>query len=156
METQTKNRNGSMKIFLSMLIMVSAFLMMGAGAQALDWHTANQTTVAWDAVTLNTAGDPIPADNTIEYKVYLANAITDPNKANPVEIYVGSETVYTITLADEGQYFVGLQTIRRLENVVVGESILVWSDDPAATGAGGEFGIRYFISPAHPTGMTRQ
>lgn len=161
METQTKDRNGSMKIFkiksLVMLIMISAFLMMGADAQALNWHTANQTTVAWDAVTLNSDGDPIPTTDAVSYVGYLVNAATDPEKTNPVEVYSGTETQTTLTLTEEGSYYFGVKAVRNLaDGTVAGESVIAWADDPAFTGAGNEFGIRFYLGPAPPTGLRPQ
>lgn len=139
--------------FLAMLLMITVFLTMGAAAQAFEWFTANQYTIAWDVVTLKSDGTEIPATDTVEYVAYLANAVTDPDKSNPVEVYAGAETQTLITLSAEGQYLAGVKSVRKIEDgTVVSESVINWSDDPGATG-GNPFGIRFYLSPATVTGI---
>ena len=119
-----------------------------------EWHTANQITITWDAVTEMQGGFAIPETDIIEYRVYLSNAVTDPDKTNPAEIDVTGELFYTIILTDEGRYFVGLQTIRKLaDGEVIGESYIGWTDDPAIVLDGVTFGIRYFLPPMVPVGL---
>jgi len=128
------------------------FLVLLAGvALAQTWHTANQATVAWDAVTTIDNGDPLPAGDTIEYVVYLSNAITDPNKDNPVEVARTTDTSQLITLNVEGSYFVGCKAIRKIaDGTEVGESVVAWSDDPQYVLNGETFGLRYFLAPSAP------
>lgn len=121
---------------------------------AQEWHTANQITISWDAVTEMQGGVAIPETDIIEYKIYLSNAVTDPDKTNPAEIDSVNATSYTITLVNEGSYFVGLQTIRTLaDETFAGESVIGWSDDPAIVLDGHTFGIRHFLPPLVPTGL---
>ena len=89
-----------MKRWILAFIMI--FFVAVPAAHALNWHTANQATVAWDPVTTLADGSAIPAGSTIEYTVYLANSITDPGKTNPSEIATVAATEYTITLNTEG------------------------------------------------------
>jgi hypothetical protein len=134
---------------------VIAILLIFTGiAFAQTWHTVNQATVAWDAVTALDNGDPLPAGDTIEYVVYLANAITDPNKDNPSEIETITATQSTITLNVEGSYFVGVKAVRKIaDGTNVGESEVAWSDDPQFVQGGATFGLRYFLPPAAPGNM---
>ena len=130
------------------------FLLYTALGLGQEWHTANQFTVTWDAVTEMQGGYAIPETDIIEYRLYLSNAITDLDKTNPAEIDVTGDTSYVITLVNEGQYFVGLQTIRKLANGdVIGESIIGWTDDPAIVLDGVTFGIRHFLPPMVPVGV---
>ncbi|MCK4826476.1 hypothetical protein KA005_62620 [bacterium] len=130
------------------------FLAMPLSTFAQEWHTVNQITVVWDAVTAMSNGDLIPATDIIEYKVYLSNTITDPDKTNPAEIGIASDVNYLITLVNEGKYFVGLRTVRKLSNgEVIGESVIGWSDDPAIVTDGKVFGIQHFLLPMVPTGL---
>lgn len=123
-------------------------------AIAQTWVTANQATIAWDAVTVNSDGDPLPPGETMEYVVYLANAVTDLNKANPTEVATTSTLSQVITLNVEGQFFVGVRSVRKAgDGTVLGQSIIIWSDNPAYVLGGQTFGIRYFKSPAAPTGL---
>lgn len=133
-------------------LFVVLFLVLLAGvALAQTWHTANQATVAWDAVTTIDNGDPLPPTDTIEYVVYLSNAITDPNKDNPVEVARTTNLEQLITLNVEGQYFVGCKAIRKIaDGTEVGESVVAWSDDPQYVLNGETFGLRYFLPPSAP------
>jgi len=135
--------------FLSMLLLAAMALSITMGAaQAASWHTANQLTVAWDAVTTKDDGGALGAGETIEYVVYMANAATDPNKANPVEVDRTAATESTLTLNVEGSFFVGVKAVRKLaDGTAVSESTISWSDTADATGAGNEFGVRYFLPP---------
>ena len=129
-------------------------LLVGGIAFAQTWHTTNQATVEWDAVTTVGGGTPLPAGDTIEYVVYLANAITDPNKTNPSEVGRLTGTSQLITLNVEGQYFVGVKAIRKIpDGTEVGESEVAWSDDPQYCQNGETFGLRYFLPPAAPKNM---
>ena len=144
----------TMKI-LGMLIIISVFMTMGAAAHAFEWYTANQYTIAWDAVTLKSDDTPIPSTDTVEYVAYLANALTDPDKSNPKEVYRGTDVEITITLNYEGQYWAGVKAIRKIaDGTEVSESVIVWSDDPDATG-NNPFGVRFYLSPKTVTGIGR-
>lgn len=126
-------------------------LFLAGVALAQTWYTANQATVAWDAVTTIDNGDPLPPTDTIEYVVYLANAVTDPNKTNPVEVARTTNTQQVITLNVEGQYFVGCKAIRKIaDGTEVGESVIAWSDDPQYVQNGETFGLRYYLPPSAP------
>jgi len=120
-------------------------------AYAVEWKTVNQATIAWDPVTTNIDGDPIPAEHTIKYRVFLANATTDPNKENPVQLGETDQTQYLITLNVEGRYIAGVQSVRYDEN---GTELAVspdinWSDvNGAATP--NPFGFVRWIPPSSP------
>jgi hypothetical protein len=43
------------------LLIIIAVLIFAAPAMAQTWHTANQVTLAWDAVTTLSSGDPVPS-----------------------------------------------------------------------------------------------
>jgi len=130
-------------------IAVVILLLIVGVAFAQTWHTANQATVAWDAVTTLGDGSPLPAGDTMEYVVYLSNAITDPNKDNPTEVTTVTATSHLITLNVEGSFFVCVKAVRKLaDTTVVGESEVAWSDDPQYVQAGETFGLRYFLPPA--------
>ena len=132
------------KLFLILLVSIIAFTGV---ALAQTWYTANQKTVARDAVTTKANGSPVPAGE-ISYTVYLYNAVTDPTHANPVEIGTTSQTQYLVTLGTEGKYFFGVKSVRTVDGEIVGESAIVWSSDPAY-----DFGLQYFAAPADPGGL---
>ncbi|MGW8177732.1 MAG: hypothetical protein ACWGQW_02890 [bacterium] len=123
-------------------------------AMAITWVTANQATVQWDAVTADVDGDPIPAGTHVEYKVWLANKLTDPNKSNPVELTQTTATEFTITLNTKGQYVIGVNAIHIEDNtsLELAVSDFAWSDNPDncadtdGDGVGNDFGIRFFAA----------
>jgi len=121
---------------------------------AQEWMTVNQATIAWDAVTKLSDNSSVPSDNIIEYTVYLANALTDPNKEHPITVETVNGTECTVTLTEEGRYFVGVKAIRRLaDGTLVSESTIGWSDDPAIAYEGNTFGLQYFLPPKVSTGL---
>ena len=134
-----------MKKILALLIIVFA---TAANAQTPQtWHTANQSTVAWDAVETNENGDPVlPAE--ISYVVYLCNAVTDINCTNPAEVASTTETQQLITINTEGKYFVGVKAVRAVDGEIVGESVIAWSNDLAYN-----WGLQYYAAPAVPSGL---
>lgn len=148
------NRVTTMAMVFTTVVMLLLFF--SSLTEAQEWKTANQVTVAWDAVTVKQDGEAIPAEDIVEYTLYLSNAVTDPDKSNPVEIGSTRELQYTITLNTEGKYFAGIKSKRIVVNAdqteeVVGESEIVWSDDPAV--APNPFGLRYYLPPASPSGL---
>lgn len=154
-------KSAAAKIILVALLIAG---MTSAPAWALNWHTANQATVAWDAITADIDGDPIPAGFEVRYKVYLVNAATDPGKANPAEISTAGgilETQLTFTLAAKGKYYVGVRAyqVDSTTGEEVAESAFAWSDNPTdcadvdGDGTGDDFGIRYYVALAAPGGM---
>lgn len=138
---------------------LAAVLLVATAAWAVDWYTANQASVAWDAVTTDANGDPIPGTGErITYVVYLANAQTDPNKTNPVEVGSTQDTQMTITLGTKGSFYVGTKSVLEADDgaggwTVASESEVVWSDDPQAVQGGVTFGIRFYPAPSAPGGL---
>ena len=139
---------------VSCLLIVFSLVSICTLAHSFEWHTANQSTIVWNAVTTLENNATIPESNIIEYKLWLANALTDPDKENPLEVGVTSETLYVVTLHAEGKFFVGLQTIRKSQGGdLIGESGIGWTDDPKITAPGPTFGLQYFILPAMVSGV---
>jgi hypothetical protein len=134
-------------------IMVIVFLSVQP-AWAIKWVTANQATVQWDAITADSDGDPLPAGTHVEYKVFMANAITDPNHTNPSEVGQTAQTEYTITLGVKGSYHVGVKALHIEDGTgeQLAESVFAWSDNPDdcqdtdGDGTGDPFGIRFFAA----------
>lgn len=136
-------------------IIFGIFLCVGTLIHAeTTWQTANQFTIAWDAVTTNTNGEALNETDIIKYEVLIANNLTDPDKLNPVSLGITDQATYTLTLNTEGQYIIGVKSLRYIvENdveVLVASSTISWSDDP---NVGTEFGVRYFLPPAAVGGI---
>lgn len=116
---------------------------------ATDWHTANQTTIAWDQ-DYSIEDGTIPIDQ-VTWDVFLVNATTDPDKTSPVKIGTATEKQYTITLNTEGKYIFGLQAVRTVDGEVLKSATITWSDSET-----NPFGIKYFIIPANPSNLRIQ
>ena len=133
-------------------IVLALLLIVSGAAWAQIWHTTNQATVKWDAVTELLDGTPLPAGDVIRYDIYMVNAVTDVEKANPVKIAEDIEaTQHTLTLGVEGRYLLGIKAKRVVEGEMVGESEMGWTDDPEIVANGEIWGLRYFLGLAKPT-----
>lgn len=144
---------------LSLILVLAVFLVFSISISAFgqEWHTANQATITWDAVTGTEGGTLFQETDIIEYRVWLSNAITDPDKANPVIVGITPELLYVITLNTEGRFFVGLQTVRKQQQgseiVLLAESEIGWTDDPEIVVDGNIFGLQYYLPPPPPHGV---
>ena len=143
-----------MKRLLVMACLV--LLILPTTVSALTWHTANQFTIEWDPADTLSDGSPIPDDSYVEYVIYLANDLTDPNKTNPAKIGNTTTLRHTFTLTDEAPYIPGVKAVRKLKanDKAVSESIIAWGDVPEHTN-GNPFGVHYYRSPANPGGIRK-
>ena len=129
-----------------LILALCLVLAMSFTVVAQTWHTANQSTIFWNAVEVP-GGD-------VEYVVYVSNAITDPNKENPVIVTQTADVMHTVTLNVEGKYFFGIKALRLVGGEIVSESANIsWSDNPAVCVDGIDFGVRYFEVPADVNGI---
>jgi hypothetical protein len=136
-----------MKKYLLMFSFIVLLVLSVRVVFAQEFYTTNQATVAWDQ---DFGG---VATSEVLWNIYLANAITDPEKANPVKVATALNQQYVITLNTEGKYFVGVSAIRKIGSEVVGESAITWSD---IQGDSPKFGLQYFTIPAAPTKIVKQ
>ena len=130
------------------LVLAVLFLLVAGTAFALDFYNSNQVTLAWNEVTTDVDGDTITG---VTYRLYLANADTDPNKVNPViaaDNVTGTEA--TITLGTKGRFFVGCQAV--LGDLV---SVINWADEPENMHEMELFGLRFAVPPHAPKNITR-
>jgi len=128
-----------MKKKLALIVLV-LFVLAPMVALAQTWYTANQATVAWDAVA------PIATGDVIKYQVYTKVGTS----GTPAK--VGGEITATqlaLTFTVEGRYFVGVQTIRYPTGETVGipSATTAWSNVAADCAAAGPFGIVYYVAP---------
>jgi len=112
------------------------------------FYNMNQATLAWDAVTVDIDGDSI---TDVKYRIYIANAVTDPGKTNPV-IVANDLTVITttITLGIKGKFFVGVSAF--IDDL---ESDINWADIPTSQGTNPLFGLRFAVPPKPPHNIVR-
>ena len=122
-------------------------------AQAQTWHTANQVTVAWDAVTTLSNGDPIPSGDSISYNIYIKLE----DGTNLEHVGTTNMLTHTITFNAEGRYFIGFQTVRVPEGETEQQlSATVWSSDPAICANNEDFGVKFFLAAGTVTGVRLQ
>jgi hypothetical protein len=132
------------------LIIVLAILIFAAPAMAQTWVTANQATLAWDAVA------KIAATDTIKYQAYTKSplATSTPQK-------VGGEITATqqaITFSVEGRYFLCVEALRYAqgETVAIKSSRMACTDVATDTQAGVATGVVYFTAPGTPGALRIQ
>ena len=92
------------KLFLIMICLLIAF--SASPSSAVTFHNDKTPTLSWQMVTTDIDGEPI--SGIVTYQLWLANADTDPNKANPVMVSETTGLETTITLI-KGRFFVGVQ-----------------------------------------------
>lgn len=129
------------------ILLLAMFYSLAGVAQAqMVWKTANQVTVAWDAVTTLNDGAPLPAGDSIQYQLYIR---TDPS-GTPVAggQPITSATQVTVTFMAEGAYDIGVKAQRMVAGAVVQEIEIAWSNDPAVVAGGQTFGGIYYKAPA--------
>jgi len=131
------------KLVIIALYIYAVMLTTFTASAATEWHTANQTTIAWDQ-EYTVEDVTIPTDE-VTWDVFIANATTDPDKTNPVKVGTATEQQYTITLNTEGKYIVGVQTVRTVDGKILKSSTITWSDSET-----NPFGIKYFVIPDDP------
>jgi hypothetical protein len=133
------------RLFLTIL----CFLVMGSFVNAdVTFYNSNEVTLSWDAVTTDVDNDAITG---VTYRLYLANADTDPNKVNPViaadDITDLSET---ITLGTKGRFFVGVQAV--LDDL---ESVINWGNEIENQENVELFGLRFAVPPHAPKNIKK-
>ena len=123
-------------------------VMVGISFADVTFYNDNSPTLAWEAVTTDIDGDPITG---VLYRLYLANADTDPNKVNPVVVADNiSDIATTITLGAKGRYFVGIQAFLGDQ-----ESVINWGDEIENQETVELFALRWAVPPHPPKKLVR-
>jgi hypothetical protein len=133
---------------------VMAALSFPGVAAGETWYNTNQATIAWDAVTKLADDENIPAEDVIQYRVFIEDAVL----SQPVEVTTApiTATSFVTTFTAEGSYYVGVKAERVVDGTVVGDSSVAWSNDPANCVNGEAFGIRQYLAPRAVTGLKKQ
>jgi hypothetical protein len=116
-------------------------------AQAVDWYSANQATMAWTPVTTMDNGKAIPEGSIVKYQTYLNDAVADPDKKNPIDAGIVDIAEKTFTLTAEGKFYGGVRALRYIGTELVSQSIIIWSDDPLVCKDGKTFGLKFYLIP---------
>ena len=137
------------------LFLILAILVFAVPAMAQTWHTANQVTVAWDAVAPPKDAQGADLPGAIKYQAFVKFQATT---ATPVPVgSVIDVTEQTISFSTEGRYYLCAQALR----YPIGEtepvkSSISCSDVAANCSGGSPFGVKYFVLPGGPGGLKFQ
>jgi hypothetical protein len=131
----------------AVLLAVLMVLAFAAMAEAQTVVTANQVTVAWDAVS------PIEAGDVMSYEVFRARLPLSGDRQNPAaHEKLGStpSLQYTVTFNAEGRYIIGVRTVRNVNGTgTFTYSDINWSDDNGE-GTPVPFVIEFYVRPGAP------
>lgn len=143
------------------VIAMALMVLLGGGiagvANAATWHTANQITFAWDAVTSDVDGDPIPAGFSVVYDTFVVAHNSGDFDADKMQQTVGGASIAeTITLT-KGHWYLGVRAalVDDLDGVRLYESAISWSSDPTVCLNGVDFGGRYWVNPNKPADLNK-
>ena len=127
---------------------IMAILMFAAPAMAQTWHTANQVTLAWDAVS-----KVLTTDQANKYQVYSRNDLVSNGAPIGGEI---TATQLVVSFTVEGRYYLGVKAIRYPQGETTGIPSVgtAWSNVPGDTN-NNPFGVMYFVAPGFPGGLRR-
>lgn len=132
-----------------LIIILLVIFGLCAPSLAMEWHTANQITAGWDAVTAAN-----PAD-VIKYAVYTKIL---PN-GEPTLLGEQDTLTAVITFDTEGRYIIGVSTVRYIDTGLPTEerleSVVNWSDTNGEN-TPNPFGARYFINPNPPKNLRKE
>ncbi len=129
------------------LCIVLFILLACSVAHAQTWFTANQVTVAWDAVA------KVQPTDAIKYQVYLRIGTTGDGAAYGTETEAIQQT---ITFSAEGSWFIGVKALRYVqgEATPIPSATISWSNEGEDTN-NNPFGVRYLVAPASVGGIRR-
>ncbi len=141
---------------LFVLMIMTIFFFTASIAVADEWHSANQVTVRWDAVTTLLNGDPVPEGDLVTYNLYIRSVQTGAE----AEVITGVSVLeHTITFAEEGDYHIGIRAVRTIPAAgelparVAGQSDIGWSSDPLIARDGNTFGVSYYFQLSNVGGL---
>ena len=134
-----------------MLFLIMFLILFASSVYAQTWWTANQVTVAWDAV------EPSQPTDTISYYVYLKFVQTneqlgDIDTDNGKAFLEVADTQVTISFSVEGKYYVGVATKRLVEDGTVITTEINWSDINGES-TPNPFGVSFYVTPNIPKNL---
>ena len=139
-----------MKKKLNFSLCFFAFVLICAQfANAVDWLTANQVTLAWNPVISMEGGAAIPEGDVISYEVFSVPEIGD----KALDLKLEGETLsteMTISFIEEGRFYLGVRAVRQKYDKRVSQSQVIWTDDPGVMKDGEAQGVIFFRAPSEP------
>lgn len=131
------------KIFV--FIFVALLIPVLADAQALTWYRTTTGTVAWDA-----SPKVATTDQANQYQVMYRTDMVSAG-ATVGQPIVALQLAVVIPV-DVATYFFGVKARRMQNGVMVAESAISWSTDPAVTN-NAPWGFNTIIAPTWPVGL---
>jgi hypothetical protein len=125
------------KLMLSFIFVLLVTFLSSTILTAQVWHPVNQVTVGWDDANLATG-----------YKIFIKSV----DGANVTEVGATVELSYTITFLAEGRYFLGVQSVREVDEETF-HSTISWSDNPEVCFNSESFGAVYYELPDAAIGL---
>lgn len=142
-----------MKRNLSFYLCFFAFVLICAQfANAVDWKTANQVTLAWNPATSMGGGAAIPEGDVVSYEVFTVPEIGDKALDRTPE----GETLSTemvISFIEEGRFYLGVRAVRSKNGQRLSQSEIIWTDDPSVMKDGKAQGVIFFRVPGEPLAL---
>jgi hypothetical protein len=125
---------------------ILAILIFASPTMAQTWYTANQVTLAWDAVP-----KVLTTDQPNKYQVYTRNDLVSIGSKIGGEI---TTTQLVVSFTVEGRYYLGVEAIRYPvgETVGIKSATKAWSNVAADT-ANSPFGVMFFAAPSGASGL---
>jgi hypothetical protein len=130
-------------LFVVSVLFLLLFLVPLAPAAEMNWRTANQITIGWDPVTVLDNGNPLPAGQSIAYRIYIR---PDPAGTPVAALNLVTTPSATVTFVSEGIFDIGVSTLRMQGAEVLSESAIAWSNDAQYVQGGNIFGGKYYVS----------
>jgi hypothetical protein len=125
-----------------LLCLILCFTVVPTKAQT--WVTANQITVAWDAVTVGSG--------TVSYDIFIKPEVG----GTTTKIGNVSTTQATFTFTTEGRYFLGVNSVRTIGIVVIPSDTVSWSNVAIDCQGGVMFGAQYYNPPTKVKNLRNQ
>ena len=145
------------KLFVLVLASIAFLYFSGIVLSQDKWYQVNQFTARWDAVTTDIDGDPLPPETTLKYRFWMANAVTDPNLTNPVQVAESTDPNATITVGTKGQFYVGVSAvIVYIDGSELPSPGINWAHLPEDQGTTQLWAIRHHAPPPNPNNLIRQ
>ena len=117
------------------LLILAALALVACVGGTQEILYRDQATLMWDAVTADSAGDPLLPEDVVEYEVYIydsAATINDQIIANLLFVGTTSATELLIVFAERRNWYAGVRTKITTGEPLTSFSALAWSYDAEA------------------------
>jgi hypothetical protein len=137
------------------LLIIISILLTASLSNAQTWWTANQVTVAWDAVAPPKDAQGVDLPGVIKYQTYYRTDLVSLGTILGGEV---EQPQATVTVPGEGRFWLGVETVRYVDGqpTPFRSTRKAWSNVAEDCGPDGPFGVMFFIAPGSPGGLKFQ